>query len=474
MSEEDPIDLDQQRAQRRRARSMDPADPDRPPEFSDDALAQRFVNRHASQLRYVAPWGCWLHYQGGRWQREETLLAFDLARLICREAASVCSDERIARKIASAATVAAVERLAKTHRSVAATVDQWDADSWVLNTPGGTVDLRTGLLYPHDPAQYLTKITAVAPDSEAACPAWLSFLDRVMAGDAELAGYIQRLCGYALTGSTAEEILAFAYGTGGNGKSKFIGAIAGILGDYATTAPIETFTEAHGEQHPTGLAMLRGARLVTAVETEEGRRWAESRIKTLTGGDKVSARFMRQDFFEFTPQFKLLIAGNHKPSLRSVDEAMRRRLHMIPFAVTIPQEERDPALADKLKAEWPAILSWMIEGCLAWQASGLKVPAAVRVATDAYLESEDAFGEWFGQCLERRSIGYETTADLFHSWKQWAEQAGETPGTAKRFSQQMLSRDGIGPKRQAGTGRAGFSGVRLVRTSYADDPRYGG
>jgi putative DNA primase/helicase len=156
-----------------------------------------------------------------------------------------------------------------------------------------------------------------------------------------------------------------------------LSTVAGVLGDYHKTAPIETFTASNADRHPTDLASLRGARLVRATETEEGRRWAESRIKQLTGGDTVAARFMRQDFFEYRPQFKLIIAGNHKPSLRSVDEAIRRRFHLIPFAVTIPPEERDSDLADKLKAEWPGILAWMIEGCVEWQAECLRPPAAV-------------------------------------------------------------------------------------------------
>ena len=172
-------------------------------------------------------------------------------------------------------------------------------------------------------------------------------------------------------------------------------------------APIETFTASHQDRHPTELARLRGARLVTSVETEEGRRWAESRIKSLTGGDKIAVHFMRQDFFEFTPQFKLVIAGNHKPGLRSVDEAIRRRLNLIPFTVTIPPAERDPDLAEKLKAEWPGILAWAIVGCLAWQRDGLAAPKAVTSATAAYLEAEDAVAAWIKERCEEESVAVE-------------------------------------------------------------------
>ena len=227
---------------------------------------------------------------------------------------------------------------------------------------------------------------------------------------------------------------------GANGKSVFISTVAGIFGDYHTTAPIETFTASHSDRHPTDLAGLRGARLVTATETEEGRRWAEARLKTLTGGDKVAARFMRQDFFEYRPAFKLMIAGNHKPGLRSVDEAIRRRFHLIPFSVTIPAERRDPELGEKLKAEWPGILQWMIEGCADWQEFGLAPPAAVTGATAAYLEAEDAVAAWIDDCCTRDVSAWETRAPLFASWKLWAEGAGEYCGPAKRFYQALEAR----------------------------------
>ena len=232
--------------------------------------------------------------------------------------------------------------------------------------------------------------------------------------------FLQRVAGYALTGITREHALFFLYGVGANGKTTFLNAITGALGDYCRNAPIETFTATQSERHPTDLAGLRGARLVTAVETEEGRRWAESKIKALTGGDKISARFMRQDFFEYAPQFKLLIAGNHKPGLRSVDEAIRRRLHLIPFTVTIPPAERDPDLPNKLKAESAGILQWMIEGCLQWQQRGLAPPGIVTAATAAYLEAEDSMAAWISDCCEIDPNHWESGACLFASWSTWA------------------------------------------------------
>jgi putative DNA primase/helicase len=291
-------------------------------------------------------------------------------------------------------------------------------------------------------------------------PTWRAFLHRVTGGDPELIAFLQRLAGYALTGSTREHALAFLYGTGANGKTTFLDAITGCAGDYHRTAPIETFTASSTDRHPTDLAGLRGARLVTAVETEEGRRWAESKIKALTGGDRVAARFMRQDFFEYVPQFKLIIAGNHKPGLRSVDEAIRRRFHLVPFTVTIPPEQRDHEIGDKLRVEWPGILAWMIEGCLEWQRIGLAPPAAVTAATAAYLEAQDAIAAWIDDQCERNPNAWERSATLFASWKAWAERSGEPAGDTKRFRDRLETR-GIEHRREPGTGRTGYQGIKL-------------
>ena len=205
------------------------------------------------------------------------------------------------------------------------------------------------------------------------------------------------MVGYCLTGVTSEHALFFLYGTGANGKSVFVSTLAAILGDYATIAAMDMFMATTGDRHPTDMAGLRGARMVSSIETEQGRRWAESKLKALTGGDRITARFMRQDFFEFTPQFKLLVAGNHKPAIRNVDEAMRRRLHMIPFTVTIPPAKRDQRLQDRLLAERDGILAWAVQGCLEWQRVGLRPPAAVKAATDEYFEAEDALGRWMAE-----------------------------------------------------------------------------
>jgi putative DNA primase/helicase len=451
-------ELDAQIIELDRARERDGA---RPPAFTDEALALRFAERHADDLRYVAGWSRWLIWHDGRWQFDDTLRAFDLARKICRQAAAECNIAKTAAAIASAKTVFAVVTLARADRRLAATIEQWDADPWRLNTPAGVVDLRDGQMRESHPSGYITRITAAAPDDTCTIPTWLRFLDRVTGSDPELIAFLQRMAGYALTGITREHALFFLYGTGANGKSVLTNTLSGILGDYQRTAPIETFTASHVERHPTDLAGLRGARLVTAVETDEGRRWAESRIKGLTGGDKIAARFMRQDFFEFTPQFKLLIAGNHKPGLRSIDEAMRRRFNLVPFTVTIPVAERDDTLTEKLQAEWSGILSWAIKGCLDWQENGLAPPAAVTEATAAYLEAEDAVAAWIDECCELDKNAWVRSATAFVSWSAWANKAGEYVGSQRGFVDRLEAR-GITPRRTH-EGR-GLSGLRLLST----------
>ena len=269
-----------------------------------------------------------------------------------------------------------------------------------------------------------------------------------------------------MTGDTREHLLVFIFGDGGNGKSVILNTVAWVLGDYATTAAMETFTESHSDRHPTDLAMLRGARLVTCAETSEGRPWAETRIKQLTGGDPVTARFMRQDFFTYVPTFQILIVGNHKPRLHNITDAIRRRLAIVPF-VHKP-ENVDPKLVEKLRGEGPGILRWMIDGCLRWQDGGIALPEVVKEATTAYFEEQDLFGQWVESFLERKhSTSRELSSKLFLSWSRFAEAAGEKPGDAKRFHEQMSGRGFVKRKSK---GDRFYEGVQLkVESNSGDD-----
>jgi P4 family phage/plasmid primase-like protien len=443
-------------------------DPLLPIGFTEDALATEFSSTHGDNWRHVAIWGTWLNWTGIRWEREATLRAHDLARHVCRAAANRANSNKVRVKLSQAATVAAVERLARADRRHASTTDVWDRDPWLLNTPNWVVDLRSGALHPHERGLHMTKVTAASPQGD--CPTWLTFLSQVTGGDVELQAYLRRVVGYALTGVTTEHALFFLYGTGANGKSVFANTLTGLLGDYATVAPMDMFMATHGDRHPTDMAGLRGARIVTSIETEQGSRWAESKLKALTGGDPIMARFMRQDFFEFTPQFKLLVAGNHKPAIRNVDEAMRRRLHMIPFTVTIPPAQRDKRLAERLLAERDGILAWALRGCLEWQRGGLRPPATVLAATDEYFEAEDALGRWLEECCVLDPQHVEPTGALYASWKSWAEANGEFVGSIKRFSQTLTAR-GLVMHRTASART--FIGLRIIPAARNNPSHHG-
>lgn len=319
------------------------------------------------------------------------------------------------------------------------------------------------------PEDYCTKATTVNPDLNADCPLWRVFLLRIMGGDEDMVDYLQRICGYCCTGVTDEHVLFFLHGTGANGKSTFAGVLLGILGigpsGYAAVAPIDTFLAANTDQHPTDMAMMRGARLVVAHETEEHRAWAIAKIKRLTGGDPISARFMRQDFFTYVPQFKVMILGNHKPSLNSIDEATRRRFHLIPFAVTIPEDQRDHELVEKLKAEYPAILGWMLRGCEMWRSIGLAPPANVLAASANYFADEDTIGSWIAECCDTGKSFYDTAMCLYPSWRRWAEAHGEMPGKYGAFVKALDARPELTRHDQPGTKRAGWRGLLLKATT---------
>ena len=325
-----------------------------------------------------------------------------------------------------------------------------------------TFDLSTADARPPCPADYITKCTACAAAPPGTPhPIWSAFLNRIMP-DVETQKFLQRFIGYSCTGVTTEHVFCFAYGTGANGKSTFINTIVKVLGDYATIADVGTFIASNHERHPTDLAKLHGARLVVAQETDKGRRWDEAKIKTMTGGDRMTARFMRGDFFDFVPRFKLFITGNHKPRLDNVDEAMRRRLLLVPFTVQIPPEERDPELADRLQAEWPAILRWALDGCGEWRRVGLQPPEVVTKATEDYFSDQDITQQWFDDCIEVTApTAFLRTSELFASWRQWCEEHNLRPGSLNALSDALYER-GFERARDS-RGNRGFRGLAIKR-----------
>jgi putative DNA primase/helicase len=417
-----------------------------PPKQSNNALvtevlaATEFAAWYRDKLRFCHDSERWFFWDGSLWRENRTGLAFHWARELARELAAR-EEERVRYVTSKTNFAAGVERFARSDPTFAVKGDEWDRAPFLLGTPKGTVGLRSGELRRSDPTDMITKSTLVAPSRPADCPRWTAFLDEATGGDRDLRRFLQQWCGYCLTGSIKEHALVFLHGGGGEGKSTFLNTISTIMGDYAVTAAMETFVASGFDRHPTELAMLRGARLVTASETEENRQFAEGRIKNMTGGDPITAHFMRKDDFTFIPQFKLTIVGQHRPTLQNVDDAMRRRLKIVPFIRKPAQPDRE--LPQKLLKEAAGILRWAIDGCLDWQTNGLVTPSIVGQETEDYLAEQDIFAQWLAEecdCEPGNGWKIAKVGDLWTAWSAYAKAANEPAGTAKGLSTRLKQR----------------------------------
>nr|MDQ2694643.1 phage/plasmid primase, P4 family [Pseudomonadota bacterium] len=317
-----------------------------------------------------------------------------------------------------------------------------DQGKWLLNCQNGTLDLRTRKLRPHRRSDFITRCVPVAYDPSATCPTWEAFLDRIFDNRESLVRFQQKALGYSLTGDTREKCIFILYGPkGDNGKSTLLQAISTLLARYATEAAPELLMARKSERHPTEIADLHGARLVTALETGKRRSLNENLVKQMTGcGDKLKGRYMRQDFFEFYPEFKLFLATNHKPVIRGTDNAIWNRIRLIPFEVSIPKAEQDKNLPAKLQAELPGILNWAVEGCRLWLAEGMEPPEEVENATTGYREEMDVLA---GFLADHCFIGEKATAsakDLYETYCKWCETNGEVPETQRSFGMSLTER----------------------------------
>lgn len=398
---------------------------------SEDSIARAFTKVHGERLRFDHDAGLWYEWDGWRWVPDVTKKAFDNARKQIRLLS------RGDKSLSKASVASGVERFAQADRAHAVRQSIWDNNPWSLGTPEGTLDLHTGTLHPPRREDYITKLTSVSPASGRP-ERWLGFLWEATGEDAELIRFLQQFAGYCLTGQINEHAMLFLYGPGGNGKSVFLNTIIRVLGDYAVTAQMETFMTAAHDRHPAEIAMFNGARLVTASETEENRNFAEARVKALTGGDPITARYMRQNPFTFTPQFKLIMAGNHEPRLRNVDDAIKRRFNIVPFTVSPKNPDRE--LEAKLEAEHGAILNWMLEGCIDWQQNGLIRPAVVTAATDRYFLDQDVIGRWLVERCTMSASQLAPVSQLYASFKSFAQAEDEAGFSQKQFGSAMKKR----------------------------------
>jgi len=454
--------------------------------YSDGWLALKFVDQYKDELRFVAASDQWYRWDGIRWKKDETREAFDLVHKFCAPLSTQAKNGKGNAALASTKTATAVEKLVKAHRDIAATSKQWDLNLWILNTPDGTIDLKTGEKIASRPEDYSTRCTSVGKGSNPRPAKWLKYLKETFGGNQALIDFMQRVCGCSLTGVTRDHPLFFFYGPGGTGKNTFTFALSGILTneEYYRELAVEALMATGHDRHPTDLAGLVGARLVIANETEEGRAWSESKLKQITGGGAISAHFMRQDNIDFIPQFKLIVVGNRRPRFRSVGNDTKRRLHLIPFVNIVAEKDKNVHLWDELKEEWPDILRWSIDGCLAWQKQGLNPPAEVQLATADYLESQDSFTHWREERCETdpryldpsvaasdkledgpeqrklfpmvQSEFWESTQNLFQDWLRWAKEGNEFIGTMTSFGETLDSRGFPSKKVKQVRGRAGL------------------
>ncbi|NUO62256.1 MAG: hypothetical protein HOQ34_01655 [Gemmatimonadaceae bacterium] len=432
---------------------------------TDLGNAERFVAQHGEDVRYLPDWGKWLLWTGSHWKIDDNLevkrLAKETVRRLYDEAKTLSSDDKKdmvkhALKSEAEGKLRAMLELVKAEPGVAITTAALDADPWLLSCENGTIDLRTGSLREHRREDLITRRVPAPYDLDTDCPRWLAFLDRVLAGNTELRDFLQRAIGYSLTGLTSARVLFFMYGSGANGKSTFLEVLRALMAGYAQQADFTTFLERKGDGPRNDIARLFGARLVTSSEVGEGKRLNESLVKTLTGDETVTARFLHAEFFEFKPAFKLWLAANHKPVIRGTDNAIWDRIRLIPFTVAIPPEERDRGLREALLSELPGILAWAVGGAVLWHRHGLGTPALVHDATDGYRRDSDTLGAFLEDCCEINALQEEPASALYAAYATWARDGGEYQITQTAFGRALEERGIVAIKRGGKKVRVGL------------------
>lgn len=438
--------------------------------LTDLGNARRFIAQHGQDIRYCYAWGKWLLWNGTRWIKDDTGGIYrkakeTVARIYSEAANATDSEERKAlgkhaARSESEARIKAMVSLTESEHGVPVIPSELDGDPWLLNCLSGTVSLRTGELLPHRREDLITKLVPVTFDMEADCPTWISFLHSIFHDNNNLITFIQKALGYALTGDTREQVIFFFYGAGANGKSTLIDVILSLLGDYALQTPTETLMLTDRGSISNDIARLKGSRFVSAVEAGEGRRMAEVLVKQLTGGDTISARFLHQEFFDFKPTCKIFLATNHRPVIKGTDHGIWRRIRLIPFTVTIPEEEQDKNLLDKLKAELPGILAWVARGCMGWQELGLGMPEEVKAATEGYRAEMDVVAGFIEECCHIAPYASVQASAIYETYRKWCIENGEDAQNQRKFGSALTER---GFKRERGTGGRHFwKGLGLI------------
>lgn len=438
---------------------------DGPVALSESAFATYFVDKHGENWRCVKQWGKWFYWDGEAWCEDRTECRMEPMKALFDDAQNWPEasglQASVRRTLFGRATpMWNALRLAGTDRKIRAEPEIWDSDPWALGVPGGIVDLQSGKMIEADRDQHITMRCSVAPE-RGEPKTWLAKLDQWTKGDADIIGFLRRYLGYALTGDSREQCMAFFYGPAQAGKGTILRTVMGILGStdvpskfksYHYEAPISTFMESRGDRHTTELAAFYKKRLITAEEPNAGAKWDEGKLKWITGGSQITARYISQDNFSFTMSGKIIVAANHRPRLSTTDKAIRRRIMVIPFENPVSDENRDNNLDERLRDEWPRILNWLIEGCLEWQDCGLGLPERIANSTDQYIEAEDTLGAWLDENCERNRDT--DGAVLYRDYANWCDRNGDNAWTRRAWSNALIER---GFKTRKGT-----AGMRLV------------
>lgn len=442
--------------------------------LTDLGNAERFARDHRGFVYFVPNLRRWIVWDDARWRIDDCGAVDRLAKQTIRQmkrSAAELSDRRLAEQLFRHANSSEANRRIKDMLERAQKEEQLqleasrlDADPMLMNVANGTLDLRTGQLRSHCSEDLITMISPVHFDADAHCPAFLAFLERTFGNDREMISFIQRVFGYCLTGLTSERCLFICYGHGANGKTTLLSIMRHVLGEYAKQLPAERLMASNYEHIPNDIARLVGARLVIASETEQDRRLAESLVKQMTGGEDVmAARFMKGEWFDFKPQFKLAMATNHLPYVRGTCPAIWDRLPVIPFNYTVPAAERDQRLFERLRSEAPGIVAWAVAGCLEWQRRGLGIPTAVHDATATYRAEMDHVGRFIVDCCQIRGDCRATAEDLYSTYRAWCEREGERALSQKQFGTELRAK-GYERIRYTG-GRSGWKGLKVVNDS---------
>ncbi len=419
--------------------------------LTDSGNAERLVEAYGDELRFCHAWAKWFCWDARRWHLDDSGHPMQLSKIVARRIrieAMAATEPDLGEQLAkwtkaseSRGKRQAMVELAKYEPGIAIQLDELDLDPWLLNCMNGTLDLRTGKLRAHDRADNLTKLVPHHYDPAAGCPLWLAFLERILPNP-EVRAFVQRAVGWSLTADVSAQVFFFCYGLGANGKSTFLNVLQKMLGtDFAIQAAPELLLARRERSHPTDQADLFRIRLAVCTEIGAGRSLDEVTVKQLTGGDKIRARRMREDFWEFSPTHHIWIAANHKPIVRGTDEAIWRRILLVPFEVTIPEAERDPKLLDSLAAEMPGILAWAVGGCEQWlQQGGLHPPDAVLLATKEYQDEMDVVGGFVGECCKVHQGASTPASVLYAAYQAWAAANSEEPVNQKTFGVRLTER----------------------------------